>query len=507
MDTIIGLDIGGTKIAILEGSFAAETLQRREIPTRAQDAFDVTFERMLTEVDAVLKSAQSTGHHISAISVSVGGPLKIEEGIILAPPHLPNWVNVPLKSLLAQRYGVPVFVEHDGNAGALAEFLFGAGKGLSNIIFLTTGTGLGGGIIIDGHIYRGTTDTAGEVGHVRLAEEGPVEYGKAGSWEAFCSGSGMVKLAHSMFPGHYAEALTTRELVHKALGGEAEAVQVIRKSGEWLGRGLAILVDMLNPQMIVLGSLGGALGDMFIQPAREVVKLESLAQPAEACQIVSAELGARLGDVAALVAAIYAMRQSAEMLSASSLKPAGAFGVALEDSVRVQARLSEVAEVIEQSAQSICRALVDGRKVIVFGNGGSAAQAQHLAGELVGKYGPVRKSLPSIALTADSGVVTCIANDFGYDHVFSRQVEAFAQPGDIVIGITTSGRSANIIQALDAGRERGAVTIALTGERGLVGSSADFVVPVPSNSTARIQEGHAFIVHYWCDVIDAQFVK
>jgi glucokinase len=127
MDTIIGLDIGGTKTAILEGSFEADILQRREIPTQAQDAFDVTFERINTEVDAVLKAAQLAGHHISAISVSIGGPLKIEEGIILAPPHLPNWVNVPLKGLLAQRYGVPVYVEHDGNAGALAEFLFGAG--------------------------------------------------------------------------------------------------------------------------------------------------------------------------------------------------------------------------------------------------------------------------------------------------------------------------------------------------------------------------------------------
>jgi D-sedoheptulose 7-phosphate isomerase len=181
--------------------------------------------------------------------------------------------------------------------------------------------------------------------------------------------------------------------------------------------------------------------------------------------------------------------------------------VAIEDSVRVQVRLGEIAEVIEHTSRAICRALQDGRKVIVFGNGGSAAQAQHLAGELVGKYGPVRKSLPSVALTADSGVVTCIANDFGYERVFSRQVEAFAQPGDVVIGITTSGRSANVTQGLDAGRERGAVTIALTGERGLVGSSADYVVPVPSKSTARVQEAHSFIVHYWCDVVDAEFSK
>lgn len=507
MDTIIGLDIGGTKTAILEGTYEADILQRHEIPTQAQDGFPVTFERICAEVESIMQTAKQLGRMIGAVSVSIGGPLKIDEGIILAPPHLPRWVNVPLKTLLAQRFNLPVFVEHDGNAGALAEYFFGAGRGARNIIFLTAGTGLGGGFIIEGQLYRGTTDTAGEVGHIRLANEGPMEYGKAGSWEAFCSGEGMLKLAQSMFPGHYPDALTTRDLVDAALEGDEIARQVIHKSGEWLGRGLAVLIDTLNPQVVVLGSLGGALGDLFLQPARDVVLAECLPQPADACRIVPAQLGTRLGDVAALIAAIHMHRQSTAAPSPTISTPSSALAVTLQDSLRVQMRMSDIAEVIEKSARAICRALQDGRKVIVFGNGGSATQAQHLAGELVGKYGPARKSLPSIALTADSGVVTCIANDFGYEHVFSRQVEAFAQPGDVVIGITTSGRSLNVIQGLDAGRERGAVTVAMTGERGLVGSSADFVIPVPSGNTARIQEGHAFIVHYWCDVIDAEFTK
>jgi glucokinase len=518
MSTIIGLDIGGTKTAILEGTYDADILQRVELLTQAIDPFAITFERICTQVEIVLQAARDAGRSPDAISVSIGGPLKIEEGIILAPPHLPNWVDIPLKELLHRQFGLPVYVEHDGNAGALAEYYFGAARGTRNAIFLTAGTGLGGGFILDGQLYRGTTDTAGEVGHIRLAEDGPIEYGKGGSWEAFCSGAGMVKLAHNMYPGNWPQTLTTRELVTAAIGGNESARQVIRKSGEWLGRGLAILVDTLNPEVIVLGSLGGALGDLFLDPARQVVMAECLGQPASACRIIPAALGASIGDVAALVAAISAPRKKTNSETAPQTNRYGVtmsnltiadttqFSNALADSIKVQTSLIQIADVIEASAQAIASALKRGRKVIVCGNGGSAAQAQHLAGELVGKYGPVRKALPSIALTADSGIVTCIANDFGYDQLFSRQVEAFAQPGDIVIGITTSGKSPNVLKALDAGHQLGAVTIAMTGDHGLVGAQADIIVAVPSGSTARIQEGHAFIVHYWCDIVDAAFL-
>lgn len=496
METILAFDIGGTKTAILEGGYDASVLQRREIPTRSQDPFPVAFEHMCVQADDILAEARNAGRTVSAISVSIGGPLQIEPGIILAPPHLPTWDNVPLKRLLSERYQLPAFVEHDGNAGALAEFHFGAGRGARSLIFLTAGTGFGGGIIIDGRIYRGASDTAGEVGHIRLADYGPREFGKVGSWEAFCSGAGMVKWAHWRMPGRWPQTLTTRELVTQALAGERDALRIVRESGQWLGRGLANLIDTLNPDVIVLGSLAVALGDLLLAPAREVIWRECLPQAAAACRIVPAQLGARLGDVAALMAAISAKggRQSAE--------GAGQFQRALQDSVSALAQLDAIEDVIEQTATAICDALLAGRKVIAFGNGGSAAQAQHLAGELVGRYGPARRSLPCIALTADSSVVTCVANDFGYDSLFARQVESFAQAEDVVIGITTSGKSPNVLKALDAANNLGAVTIALTGAAGLVGGRAAHVVAVPSENTARIQEAHAFIVHYWCDRVE-----
>ena len=230
-------------------------------------------------------------------------PLKIEEGIILRTNHLPNWENVRLKDVLTERYGVPCYIEHDGNAGALAEFYFGAGRGAQNVIFLTAGTGLGAGLIFNGKIYRGTTDAAGEVGHIRIAEDGPVEYAKAGSWEGYASGSGMVKLARMRQPGRWPDSLTTRDLIQQALAGDADALAVVHESGVNLGKGLAVLVDVLNPEVIVLGSLAVALGDLWLEPAREVVRREAIGILADACRIVPSALGPKIGDVAAFMAA------------------------------------------------------------------------------------------------------------------------------------------------------------------------------------------------------------
>jgi D-sedoheptulose 7-phosphate isomerase len=151
----------------------------------------------------------------------------------------------------------------------------------------------------------------------------------------------------------------------------------------------------------------------------------------------------------------------------------------------------------------IIDALKAGRKVLLFGNGGSASQASHLAGELIGRYLHNRKPYPAIALTGDPGVLTCIANDFGYQALFERQVEALGEPGDIAIGFTTSGKSPNVISGLAAARRQGAVTIALTGAAGFSGES-DHVLAVPSATTAHIQEVHLMILHLWCELLELE---
>ena len=306
--TILGFDIGGTKTAVVEGTTKAEILQRIEFPTEACRPFEEIFPKISSVADDLIKEASGCKRDLNAVSVSIGGPLRIQEGVLLDPPHLPGWHHVRLKERLEQRFpGLPISIEHDGNAGALAEFNFGIGRkkpGLKNLVFLTFGTGIGAGLIVNGQIVHGATDTAGELGHWRLAEQGPEGFGKAGSWEGFASGAGLVKLASQMFPTRWHSNVPIHGLVQAMIAGETEATAVLEEAAMWMGRGLALIVDAFNPEVIVLGSRAVLLGDRVIGPARRVVQKEALPQAAAACEILPAALGLQIGDVAALMAAL-----------------------------------------------------------------------------------------------------------------------------------------------------------------------------------------------------------
>ncbi|MEZ4699482.1 MAG: ROK family protein [Rhodothermales bacterium] len=306
--TIIGLDIGGTKTAVVEGTRDAAILQRREIPTLAAMPFDERFPALRALIDATIAEASAAGRRIDALSVSIGGPLRIGPGELIDPPHLPGWHGIPLKARLEGAYpDLPVFVEHDGNAGALAEFHFGVGKGragLRHLVFLTFGTGLGAGFIVNGQVLHGASDTAGEVGHWRLSESGPHGFGKDGSWEGYASGAGLVELAIRQNPARWTDETPIRAVVEAMLADDPEALAVAAEAGRWMGRGMALLIDALNPQIVVLGSLAVALGDRVLGPARDIIRQEALPQAAAACAVLPAALGRHIGDVAALMAAI-----------------------------------------------------------------------------------------------------------------------------------------------------------------------------------------------------------
>jgi D-sedoheptulose 7-phosphate isomerase len=169
----------------------------------------------------------------------------------------------------------------------------------------------------------------------------------------------------------------------------------------------------------------------------------------------------------------------------------------------IQNLLGAALPVIEQSGQIICETLLSGRKVLLCGNGGSAADAQHIAAELVGCYEKQRRSWPAIALTTDTSALTAVSNDLGYDQVFARQVAGLAQTGDVLIAISTSGKSKNVLRAAENARELGCKTIALTGATAdPLGALCDIVVAVPSSRTSRVQEAHITIGHLWCEMVD-----
>jgi D-sedoheptulose 7-phosphate isomerase len=173
----------------------------------------------------------------------------------------------------------------------------------------------------------------------------------------------------------------------------------------------------------------------------------------------------------------------------------------------IEACIASLQPASDAAGAALLSCISTGGKVLAFGNGGSATQASHFVEELIGRFKETRRALPAISLVGDSGVVTCIANDFGYGALFERQVEGLAQRGDVVVGITTSGRSENVLRGLKAAKEKGAITIALCGKQGLKGGDADHVVAVPSDAGAHIQEVHLMLLHVWCVAVDAAIAE
>jgi len=225
--------------------------------------------------------------------------LDSKNGIILSPPNLPGWEEVHITDILQAEFGVPVFLQNDANACALAEWKFGAGKGCRNMIFLTFGTGMGAGLILDGKLYSGTTDMAGEIGHVRLADTGHVGYGKKGSFEGLCSGGGIAQYGYG----------SAKEVAEKAAQGDLRAIEIYKEVGRNLGKGLSILIDILNPERIVIGSIFQRCGNLMEAEMSEVIRTESLYHSVKCCEIVPAQLGDSLGDIAAVSIAIYSIKE------------------------------------------------------------------------------------------------------------------------------------------------------------------------------------------------------
>ena len=236
----------------------------------------------------------------------------------MSPPNLPGWENVKIAEQVGNHYKVPVRVQNDANACALAEWKFGAGKGTDNMIFMTFGTGMGAGLILNGKLYSGTNDNAGEIGHIRLDRFGPVGYGKSGSFEGFCSGNGIAQLGYMMalekaqvgeYPMYFKKGYTREDVTAKTVAdaadqGDQTAMEVYRICGEYLGRGLSVLLDLLNPEVIVIGSIFARSHHLLWEPAKRMIEKEALGLAIACCKVVPASLGEHIGDYAAVATAL-----------------------------------------------------------------------------------------------------------------------------------------------------------------------------------------------------------
>lgn len=309
-----GVDIGGTKTAVSLSCDPPDLLSRVEFPTLPAKGPEYGIDRIRKALRKSLASRKIPAGSLAGIGISCGGPLDPVRGLIQSPPNIPTWVDIPIVRILEGEFHVPCRLENDANAGAVAEYRYGAGRSVRNVIFLTMGTGFGAGLILDGRLYRGTSDSAGEIGHVRLTRSGPVGYRKVGSVEGWASGGGMVQvalreLARAKARGKTSslraatETLTARRIAGAAEAGDPVAQRIVRLTGERLGEALAILIDLFNPERIVIGGLAMRMGESLLAPARKVVEREALPQSAAVCRILPAALGERIGDVAALCVA------------------------------------------------------------------------------------------------------------------------------------------------------------------------------------------------------------
>ena len=312
---LVGIDIGGTKTAIVLSASVPDIVWREEFPTLPAQGPKHAVE---TIIALVRKAMQQAKDPVRAIGVSCGGPLDRDAGIIQSPPNLPTWKNVEIVRILREEFGLPCALENDANAGAIAEHRSGAGRGCRHMVFLTMGTGLGAGLILNGEIFHGASNMAGEIGHVRLTIDGPMGYNKIGSVEGWASGGGMAlhaaeTIRKAQMAGEVTsltnvlENLTERHIGEALVAGDAVAQRIIKTTGQKLGNACAILVDILNPERIVVGGLALRLGDALLQPARQRMHEEALEASSSICEIVPAALGERIGDVAALCIAEQAL--------------------------------------------------------------------------------------------------------------------------------------------------------------------------------------------------------
>jgi glucokinase len=295
---VLGLDIGGTKLAAgvvgLDGrvlSFAVES-------TRAEEGAERGLERLFGLGRRAVAESGVDWAQLVGVGIGAGGPLDTRLGILTAPPHLPGWLDVPLTARAEEAFGLPVSLENDATAAAAGEHRYGAGAGTSHMVYLTISTGVGGGVVIDGRLYRGASGNGGELGHVTIDCNGRLcrGCGRKGCLEAYVSGTSIAERAREAGMGE----LTAGEVAAAARAGDRVAKEVWDATTDALACGLTSIVNLFEPQLVVLG--GGVVsgtGEQLLAPVRERVLAEAMLPAAGAARIVEAALGTQVGVVGA----------------------------------------------------------------------------------------------------------------------------------------------------------------------------------------------------------------
>jgi glucokinase len=291
---VVGVDLGGTKIAAGLVSPNNEIVKKVYAPTDAIQGPQVAVERIAGCVEQ-LRAALPPGETIAGLGVCCPGPLDHVSGVVLDPPNLTGWVNVPLQGMLEARLGLPAPLEHDAKAAALGEFHYGVGRGTKSLVFIVVGTGVGAAIIINGELYRGMTNSAGEVGHITVDMHGPAcSCGSNGCVEVYLAGPDLGQRFREAVAGQkltLPAELDGRYVAELAAQGQPQALQVFAQAGQALGIAIATMAHLFDIDFYIIGGSVAQAGDLLLQPTREAVRYRAFESIGSRVKVIASPLG------------------------------------------------------------------------------------------------------------------------------------------------------------------------------------------------------------------------
>ncbi len=315
----LGIDLGGTKIGVGLVNRSGEVRAPEYRPTEVLQGRDAVIARMIDAARRVMRSAGIERDEIAGIGIGAPGPMDIPEGVLTEPPNLPGWRDVPLRQIIQDAIGLPTVLENDANAAGIGEYLYGAGRGTRHMVYVTVSTGIGGGLILDGKIYHGTTGGAGEIGHMTVLPRGPhCGCGNRGCLEALASGTAIAREGqelvdrgvNTLIAELAKDALydvSAKDVVKAMNMGDPYATEIVIQAMHYLGIGMANLVNLFNPQMLVIGGGLSNLGDVLLQPVKRSIDLYAFPSAAARVRVRLARLGDQVGIIGAAGAAMMAL--------------------------------------------------------------------------------------------------------------------------------------------------------------------------------------------------------
>ena len=313
---IVGVDLGGSKINVILSDSSGNIKERDLRDTLAHEGPEAVIKRIIESIKQV-----ASGADIAGIGIGAAGACETSTGVITLSPNLPGWHNIPLKDIIQREFSLPTYLDNDATVAALGEHYFGGGVGIENLVYVTVGTGIGGGIIIGGQLYRGASGSAGEIGHMTIDINGPrCPCGNIGCWETLASGTALAREAVRQVEagtpttilnfaggdpragreGGSTKKVSAQSVFLAAQDGDRLAKELISRTGYYLGVGLVNLVNIFNPQLVLIGGGLSQMGPLLLDPAIKVVKEHAFELPARAVRIELARLGADAGAMGAV---------------------------------------------------------------------------------------------------------------------------------------------------------------------------------------------------------------